>query len=142
MTITIIGLENITERVLRAINRLPQLVTEGLIEGGKLANYYASQYQFAYKWGPGTGDINANYTYTVLDYNAVGLYSSSNHWEYVEWGTGIFHYPEPRQAWYKPTQPFKGWHKGQKPQRMLYNAVIQHFNEIKQKVSDTIGAGI
>jgi hypothetical protein len=142
MIIKILGLEKLGLKAQRDMSKIPDLIEKGLIAGGRLAEAYASNYQFAYKYGKATGQVNARYTYLMEDYRTIALYSSSDHWKFVEWGTGIYHIPDAHSAWYKSNYPFRGWHQGQKPQLMLTNTVVTHINEISKVVCDTVQGGL
>ena len=141
MIITIRGLEKLGLKAQRDIDKLPEFLEKGLIEGGRIAIGHAMDYQYAYKYGKATGEIN-HYSYQTQNYYTLALYSVATHWKFVEWGTGIYHIPDAHSAWYKSNYPFKGWHKGQKPQLMLTNAVITHINEISKAVCDTVQGGL
>jgi hypothetical protein len=142
MIITITGLEKLGLKAQRDLAKLPDLLQRGLIDGGRIAEAYASDYQFAYKHGRATGQVNARYTYLLENYYTIALYSASDHWRFVEYGTGVFHIPEPHSAWYKASYPFRGLHQGQHPQQMLTNATKNHLPEISKKVCDTVQGGL
>jgi len=146
MIITIRGLEKLGLKAQRDMSKIPDLIEKGLIAGGRLAEACASNYQFAYKYGKATGQVNARYTYLMEDYRTIALYSSSDHWKFVEWGTGVYHLPDAHSMWMVKNsfgkEGFVTWHFGQKPQLMLTNAVVNHINEISKAVCDTVQGGL